>query len=189
MTLSESSDGASPKTIELIIYISSRLKDKPNFGSTLLGKSLCLIDSMNYLKTGKPITDLIYIKQERGPTPHPAQYLPIREKLVIAGDLKRVKADYFGRAQDKFIATREPDVEVFEKDEIFLINDILESISDHNAAEISDYTHNFISWIMANQKEELPFYTFLLTQAEPSPDDYEWANKVMGKYLSTKNAS
>jgi hypothetical protein len=180
---------SSVKTIELIVYISSKLKDKQNYGSTLLGKTLCLIDSMNYLKTGKPITDFSYIKQDYGPTPKPGMFLPVRDALVSKGDLEKVTTDYFGRTQNKFIAKREPDITVFEKEEIFLIDDVIESISNHSATEISDYTHQFISWIFANHKEDLPFYTFLLTNGEPELKDYEWADAAMKKYISNQKAS
>ncbi len=104
----------STKTAELIIYIASRLKDKQNYGVTLLGKALCLIDSMHYLKKGFSITELSYIKQEHGPIPDPAKYLYIRDSLEANGDLKRINAEYFGRKQLKFISTREPNIEVFE---------------------------------------------------------------------------
>lgn len=179
----------SKKTTELIIYIANRLKDKPNYGSTLLGKSLCLIDSMSYLKKGAPISDLTYIKQERGPTPDPAKFLSIRDSLVEKNELEKVNTVYFGRNQIRFIAKREPDVKVFEKEEIVLINDVIESISDHNATEISDYTHTFISWIFAQHKEELPFYAFLLTHTEPDSKDYQWAKKSIRDYVKNQKAS
>jgi hypothetical protein len=171
------------KTSELIIYIASRLKDKPNYGATLLGKSMCLIDSMSYLKNGKPISRLEYIKQEFGPTPDPKEFLSLRDTLILNNDLEKVEANYFGRTQIKYVAKREPNVSVFDKDEIVLINDVIESISDTNATEISDYTHQFISWIFASKKEKLPFYTFLLTNAEPETKHLNWANGLINSYL------
>jgi hypothetical protein len=180
----------SKKTTELIIYISSKLKDKAHYSSILLAKSLYLIDSMSYFKKGKSITDFKYIKQERGPTPDPALFIPATEDLVTNGDLQKINADYFGGTQVKFIASREPDIEVFEKDEIFLINDVLESISDQNGTEINDYTPQFIAWNFANHGEELPFYTLLLTSKKPEAKDYEWAAKAVKSYeASAKNAS
>jgi len=181
---------SSPKTTELIIYISSKLKDKPNFGSTLLGKALCLIDSVSYLKTGNPITDLSYIKQEFGPTPNPTKFLPIRDSLVTSGELEKIDVQYCGFVQNKFIAKREPKIDIFSNDEIYLIDDVLISICDHNATEISNYTHTFLAWIFANHKEELPFYSFLLTSIDPDIKDYKWAQKSIKEYESSiKNAS
>jgi hypothetical protein len=189
MSRSETLKHSSEKSIELIIYIATKLKDKPNYGSTLLGKSLCLIDSMSYLKTGKPISIFEYIKQDYGPTPEPAQYLSIRDKLVFNEELEKVESNYFGRPQIKYVAKRKPKITVFEKEEIVLINDVIDSICDINASDISDYTHAFISWIFAKHKEKLPFYTFLLTSKEPEMKDYEWAKKAVKAYQKTKNAS
>ena len=172
------------KTHELIIYIASRLKDKSNYGATLLGKALCLIDSMAYLKTGSPITNFEYIKQEFGPTPEPKPFLDARDMLEIAGDLKKIEIDYFGRKQVKFIAQRDPDVSVFKKDELVIINDVIESISNVSASQISDYTHTFISWVFARPKEKLPFYTFLLTSTDPETKHFEWANDIIKSYKS-----
>jgi hypothetical protein len=189
MTGSKSVD-STDRTIELIVYISSKLGERANYGATLLGKALCLIDSVSYLKTGQPISDLSYIKQERGPTPNPNKFLPLRDFLVSNGDLEKIDVNYFGFLQNKFISKREPRIKVFTKDEIFLIDEVLSSISDQNASEISEYTHNFLAWIFANNKEELPFYSFLLTTADLNAKDFEWAKKSIKTYKSyVKNAS
>lgn len=172
----------SNKTEELIIYIASRLQEKSNYGSILLGKSLYFIDSMNYLRKGKPISNLEYIKQELGPTPKPSLYLSVRSKLEASGELEKIETDYFGRKQIRHIAKRQPNIDVFEKDELVLINDVIESIGDKNAKDLSDYTHTFISWIVANNMEHLPFYTFLLTNKEPELKDYAWAENAIKEY-------
>jgi hypothetical protein len=180
----------SQRTTELIIYISDKLKNKSNYGSTLLSKALCFIDAMSYLKTGKPISNLTYIKQEFGPTPEPSKYLSIRDHLTKTEELEKVETFYFGKKQTKFIAAREANIRVFDTDEIVLIDDVLESICELNAATISDFTHQFISWIFANHKEELPFYTFLLSKTEPEKKDYTWANQaIKAYYKSTRKAS
>lgn len=173
------------RTEELIIYIASKLQDKPNYGATLLGKCLCLIDSMSYLNKGKAISNLEYIKQERGPTPDPSVYLSVRDKLEITGELEKIEKDYFGRKQIRYIAKREAFIEVFSDEEIALISDVIESIEDINATDISDYTHTFIAWIFAHHKEHLPFYTFLLTSKEPDDKSIRWAEKSIRRY--TKN--
>lgn len=189
MGLTKSSQQVSTKTIELVIYIAYKLKEKLNYGSVLLGKSLWLIDSMNYLKTGKPITDFTYIKQNQGPTPHPAKFLSLRDELIVKGELEKKDTEFYGRKQKKYVATRPPDTTIFTADEIFLIDDVLEKIGNMNATEISELSHKFISWNVAGDMEELPFYTFLLTKAEPTEADHEWATSLMNGYLSKKNAS
>lgn len=172
----------SPKTVELIIYISSSLKDKPNYGPILLAKSLFMIDWMNYLKKGEPLTIFRYIKQQPGPTPDPSQFLPMVEYLIDKGDLTKINARYFGSTQLKYLPRREPQIEVFEKDELMLINDFIESICDPIASDLSDYIHNSLAWIIAYEGEELPFYSLLLKSKEPEEKDYKWAEKALKAY-------
>ncbi len=169
------------RDIELLIFIANYLKDKPNYGSTLLNKALYFIDSMSYLKLGSPITDFNYVKLEFGPAPN-SKFLALREKLVRDGELEEVETDYFGRRQLRYKATREPEIDVFNKEELQLIYQILEYICDSNASQISDYTHDFISWKFANEREELPMFTFLLTQQEPTSKELEWAKKAIAKH-------
>lgn len=174
------------KTKELILYISSRLKDRPNYGATLLNKSLYFIDSMSYLKKGKPITDFGYIKQQFGPTPKPSQFLSIRDEMVANEDLEVSSTTYFGRGQTKYVAKREPLINVFDKDELVTITDVLENICDANAIDISEYSHRFLAWEFANDKELLPLFTFLLTSKEPETGDYAWANIAIENYRKNK---
>jgi hypothetical protein len=180
---------SSPKTIELIIYIASKLGSKPKYGAIMLNKALYLIDSTYYLKTGGPISDFKYIKQDQGPTPAPGQFLPLRDYLVTNNDLQKIDVDCFGKTQYKFIAKREPKIDVFTKEEIFAIDEVLESIGEMTAAELSEYTHQLIAWIVAKDKEELPLYSYLLTKEEPEAKDIEWANNAIREYESSLNAS
>jgi hypothetical protein len=183
--MTTSTGAASPKTKELIIYIASKLGNKPKYGSIMLNKALYLIDSTSYLKTGHPISEFKYIKQGQGPTPAPSQFLPLRDSLVASNDLEKVNADYFGRTQYKFIAKREPKIDVFSPEEIFVIDEVLEKICDLSAAELSEYTHQLIAWIVAKEKEELPLHSYLLTKEEPEMKDIEWAKKSIKKYQSS----
>lgn len=184
--MSNSGIKSSEKTVELIICIANKLADKPHYGATLLGKSLYFIDSMSYLKTGRPITIFEYIKQDFGPTPEPASYLRIRNQMIASKQILKIETPFFGRNQIKYIANREPKSDAFDEDEIVLINDVLDSLCDTNATEISDYTHTFISWIVANHKEKLPFYTFLLTSREPDKKELTWADRSIKEYKKSK---
>src|SRR5271154_1500233 len=152
----------SKKTKELIIYIAYKLKDKPNYGSILLNKTLYFIDCVSYVKNGKPITDFTYIKQKLGPTPDPAKFLQVRNELENKNELKRVDDIYFGKPQRKYIANREPSIELFDKNEIVIIEEVIATIANHSGADISNYTHNIIGYNAAKHMEEMPFYSYLI---------------------------
>ena len=181
----KSANSYSPKTIELIIYASSKLKDKSTYGAVLLEKTLYLCDSMSYLKTGRPITDFKYIKQVFGPTPDPAQYLVVRDKLVASGELEIVKEPYYNTFQKRLIPRREPNITVFGKEEIVLIDEVINWFGDRNATEVTDFTHDLLAWQLSQKDEELPFFTFLLTSKSPTEKDREESLASIKKYLAS----
>jgi hypothetical protein len=167
------------KTKELILYIANKLDSKDNFGGTLLTKALYFVDSVNYLRTGNPISKFTYVKQEFGPTPDPKLWMSIRQELLDSGEAIVKEQDYFGRVQKRLIATRTADITHFSSEEIDLINQIILNIGDWSASQVSDYSHKYLAWIAADNKESLPFYTFLLSSRTPSEKDIAWAKSEL----------
>lgn len=163
------------KTKELFVYVANRLKDKPTYGATMLNKALYFIDNLSYMKTGKPISGFKYVKQDFGPTPNPQHFLPIKESLIENKEIEEIKSDFFGRLQKKCIPLREPDIDKFSKEEIYLMDNLLAGIANHNATSISEFSHTFMAWELASNMDELPFFTFLLTSKLPSENDVNWA--------------
>jgi hypothetical protein len=169
------------KAKELIKYIAFKYKDNPNYGSTLLNKALYFIDGMNYVEKGETITGMDYIRQDRGQTPKPQDFLQIRDELCLLGEIEKVEKLYFGRKQIKYISNSKPKLNNINKEELRLIDSILGILSSYNATDVSDYSHTFISWKFAKDKEELPFYTFLLTKKDPECEDIAWAKRMYKK--------
>lgn len=164
------------KTRELVVYLADKLAAQKNYGSILLNKALYFIDNINYLKTGYPISDFKYIKQERGPTPEPSQFLRLRSDLERSSSIEMVEAEYFGRLQKRLVAKRRANLDEFSSSEIALIDGILNDLRDLKGTQASDLSHQYPAWQVAGQKEVLPFYTFLITSKEASDEDIKWAN-------------
>ncbi len=167
------------KTKELFIYIAERLKDEPSYGATLLNKAFYFIDNLSYLNFKKPVSGLKYVKQDFGPTPKPSDFFSLRDELVDNEELEVMRSDFFGRVQTKYIPKRSVNTELFTKDEILLIDQVLAKLSGYNATGISNYSHTFLAWKLASNMEELPFYSFILTSKTPDESDILWAkNKI-----------
>jgi hypothetical protein len=179
----------SAKTTELIIYIADQLKDSPNYGAILLNKSLYYSDLMHYLKSGTTITDLVYVHQKNGPTPEPGRFMKLLQLLEESGDIEIKQVPFFNYKQKKVLSKRPPKITVFEKEEIVLINDVVKKIGDLSAKEVSDLTHELLSWKLSEEKETLPNFTFLLTQKEADFGDFEWAQQAWEKYNMNKPRS
>lgn len=170
---------SSSKTKELIIYVAGKLAQEKTYGATLLAKALYFIDNINYLQTGSPISDLKYVKQEFGPTPEPSQFLSLRDDLVRTGAMEIEIGEYFGRPQKRLLPKRTSELKYFQGTEIALIDNVLHNIRDLNASEASELTHKFPAWEVANNKEALPLYTFLISCKEPSQEDIDWAHSKL----------
>lgn len=132
----------SNKTLELIIYVASKLENKPNYDASLLGNSLFLIDYMSYNQTGKPISDISYVKEISGIAPK---------------DFVQIQ-DYY-RNEKKTLT----DFKVFESEELELIDEVLKNISE-KSADIATQTKSLLGWVFAQYGEEIPFYTFHYTK-------------------------
>ena len=172
----------SSKTTELIIYIADQFKDNPNYGATLLNKALYYTDLMQYLTNGATISDLQYVHQDQGPTPEPGRFLKLLQLLKDNGDIEISEVLFFNYKQKKVLAKRPPNIAVFEKEEIFLINDVVKKVGELSARQVSDQTHELLAWKLSAKMELLPNYTFLLTSKEPEIPDYEWAQLAWDKY-------
>lgn len=175
------------KDQEAILYIAKKLEEDPNYGATLLNKVLYFADNISYLRHGKTITGFKYVNQDHGPTPRPRDFLKLRNKLIERGELQEKKVDFFGRVQKKYFAQREANIEGFTASEISLIDHVIEVFRDSNinATKASDLTHELLNIQLASHFEEIPFYTYLLTQANYTEEDLEWATSEIEKYESS----
>ncbi|KAA6440270.1 DUF4065 domain-containing protein [Dyadobacter flavalbus] len=187
MIAANKTNSVTEKTRELLIYIANQLQDKPNYGATLLNKAFYFIDSVSYLKRREPISSFLYEKQKNGPTPKPSQLLSLRDELCENGDITIVEKERFGFIQKKLIAKRPSNNELFSKDEIILIDEVLKNICDISATDISDFSHQFMAWKYARDREELPLFTYLLTYKTASENDRNWANSKLNQRVTMSN--
>lgn len=167
------------KTKELILYIASHLPLKDTYGITLLNKSLYFIDGVSYLKTGKPISYFTYVKQESGPAPKPFQFLSLRNEMITTREIEILSPDFVLGDQERFIAKREPDINLFSAEEVIIMNDVLSKVEDCTDSQISTIPHQIPAWKAASEGEELPLFIFLLSAQPPTEEDILWAKAAI----------
>lgn len=168
------------KMRELILYISLLSESDEKFGATKLNKLLFFIDFSACKVLGKSVTGEEYQKLPQGPAPR--YFLPLRNKMEQAKEI-------FGNfSQDKIFALREPNLSVFTPYEIDLIHRVVDENKEKNAVQISEESHNFIGWKLANDKETIPYETVLADfDYEPTVEDFELADSLetlAQKYVS-----
>lgn len=176
------------KTETMFLYIAKELCTYKSYGSTLLNKALYFSDNAHYLNHGKPISSFKYVKQVNGPTLEPKVFMSLRQELLDSRKIEIIEQDYFGRIQKRITPLKEVDIDdCFTAEELRTIDSIIENIKDVNATAISDFSHQEIAWKVARDFEELPFYTYLLTQGEITEEDVRWSEGVIAEHRVMRN--
>lgn len=130
---------------EVLLYILNKVGSKPNIGETVIYKLLYFIDFNYYEKYEEQLIGATYIKNNYGPTP--MEFREIVSKMK-GKDLVEVSGKYFHYPQTKYLPLRLPDLSILNANEIKLIDVVLNELSDMNASQISEYSHNDIPWIV-----------------------------------------
>lgn len=144
---------------EVLLYILKKVGAKPNMGETVLYKLLYFIDFDYYEKHEEQLMGLKYIRNHHGPSP--VGFTKAVERMEKDNDLMRVKSKYFQYDQKKYIPLREPDLSGITSQELQHIDAVLARLSDMNAGQIRDYSHEDIPWKIHKEGEQLDYeYVF-----------------------------
>jgi transcriptional regulator with XRE-family HTH domain len=140
---------------EVLLYILCKVGAKPNVGETVLYKLLYFIDFNYYEKYEEQILGATYIKNHHGPTP--VEFKAIVDEMIKNKEIEVVKSKYFQHLQKKYLPRQEPDLTVFNANEIKLIDDVLQKLSGMNASTISEYSHQDVPWIVTPERKKIDY--------------------------------
>jgi len=141
---------------EVLLYILNKVGSKPNIGETVLYKLLYFIDFNFYEKYEEQLIGATYIKNHYGPTP--IEFKKIVDRMIKNKEIVKVENQYFKYPQTKYLPLREPDLSKLRGHEKDMIDDVLDSrLSDMNAAEISEYSHQDVPWLTTEEGESIEY--------------------------------
>jgi len=151
---------------EVLLYVLEKVGSKSNVGMTVLYKLLYFIDFDYYERFEEQLIGATYIKNHFGPTP--VEFKKIVESMELKGELETVKSKYFLHEQTKYLPHRGPDISVLSAREIKHIDEVLSRLSDKNAKELSNYSHQDISWLGTKDGEIIPYEAVFYRTPETS---------------------
>jgi transcriptional regulator with XRE-family HTH domain len=140
---------------EVLIYILNKVGAKPGIGETVIYKLLYFIDFDYYEKHEEQLIGATYLKNKYGPTP--LEYRKVVEQMITKGELIEVKNKYFAYPQRKYLPLRKPDLSTLKGSETEVINDVLDRLSEMNARQISDYSHNDVPWLTTEEGKTIEY--------------------------------
>ena len=158
------------KFVEVLLYILNRIGSKPNVGETVLYKLLYFIDFNFYEKHEEQLLGATYIKNNYGPTPK--EFMKIVKKMEREKKLIKIEDKFFQYPQRKYMPLIEPDLSILKAHELKMIDDVLEKLSDMNAAQISEYSHNDVPWLTTDDGDVIDYESVFYRTAPYSMRTY-----------------
>lgn len=144
----------------ILLYILERCAGKANVGETVLYKLLYFSDFNYYELYEEHLTGSLYRKLPFGPVPQSIN--TIIDKMIETGELQRIKTEFHGYPQTRYIPLIKPDLRELKASEKEVIDNVINQLSDYYATAISDYSHKDMPWLATEEGDiidyELAFY-------------------------------
>ncbi|MDP4587524.1 MAG: DUF4065 domain-containing protein [Flavobacteriales bacterium] len=139
----------------VLLYILERCAGKPNVGETVLYKLLYFSDFNYYELYEEHLTGAKYRKLPFGPVPQKLD--TIIGQMIEKGQLQRVKTEYHGYPQTRYLPLEKADLTELKASETEIIDRVIEQMSDWSAAAISNYSHKDMPWLASKEGEEINY--------------------------------
>lgn len=130
---------------EVFLYILDKVGAKLNVGETVIYKLLYFIDFDFYEKYEEQLIGAAYMKNKFGPTP--VEFAKTVEKMLTDHEIMKLKTEYHGFVQTRYLPLRKPDLSILGAHEIKLIDEVLSRLSNMSAKKISEYSHGDVPWM------------------------------------------
>ena len=155
------------KLAELLLHLADRLADQPAAGSTKLNKLLFFAEFAHVREHGRPITGAEYQRLAHGPAPR--RLVPIRDRLLEAGDAELRREVFLGRVQERLVSRRPADLSRFAKTELATINEVIDQLGQRTGTDLSDLSHREPAWNLVAEGETIPYETAFLRPGPAGP--------------------
>jgi len=148
----------------ILLYILEHCAGKPNVGETVLYKLLYFSDFNYYELYEEHLTGAKYRKLPYGPVPQKLD--SIINQMIDKGQLQRVKTEYHGYPQTRYLPLEKADLTELRAIEKETIDRVIEQMSDWSASAISNYSHKDMPWLASKDGEEIN-YEFVFYRDAP----------------------
>lgn len=154
----------------VLLYILERCAGKPNVGETVIYKLLYFSDFNYYELYEEHLTGAKYRKLPYGPVPQKLDI--IIGQMIEKGQLQRVKTEYHGYPQTRYLPLEKADLTDLRASEKEIIDRVIEQMSDWSAAAISSYSHKDMPWLASKEGEEINYELVFYRDAPFSVRNY-----------------
>jgi len=154
----------------VLLYILERCAGKPNVGETVLYKLLYFSDFNHYELYEEHLTGARYRKLPFGPVPQNIN--SIINQMIENKQLQRVKTEYLGFAQTRYLPLEKADLTKLCASEKEIIDRVISQMSDWSAVAISNYSHKDMPWVATKEGKEIHYELVFYREAPFSVRNY-----------------
>ena len=165
---------------ELILYICQQLADDPYFGQTKLNKVLFFADFDAYGKWGKTLSGGEYQHIQQGPCVR--RMKPVQEAMIEAKDLELQAVEFHSFCQERLVNLRAPNLELFTRDEIALIDNWIARLRIMSAKEASELSHQTAAWQMTKQGELIDPNLVFIAWGAPTNEEIRRGQEIAAQH-------
>ena len=158
----------------VLLYMLERCAGKPNVGEMVLYKLLYFCDFNYYEMYEEHLTGAKYCKLPYGPVPQKSD--TIIGQMIEKGQLKRIKTEYHGFPQIRYIPLGKADLMQLSAAEKTVIDNVILQMSDWNANKISEYSHKDMPWLATNDSDYISYNLAFYRELPYSVRVYEEEN-------------
>ena len=139
----------------VLLYILEKCAGKSNVGETVLYKLLYFSDFNYYELYEEHLTGAKYKKLPFGPVPQKLD--TIINQMIEGSVLKRVKTEYYGYPQIRYLPLEKANLEELKASETEILDRVIEQMSDWSAAAISNYSHKDLPWEVTDEGKDISY--------------------------------
>ncbi|KAA3637885.1 MAG: DUF4065 domain-containing protein [Bacteroidetes bacterium] len=159
------------KMKNVLLYLLERCAGKPNVGETVLYKLLYFADFNYYELYEEHMTGARYRKLPYGPVPQKLSSL--LNRMIDEGELKRVKTEYHGFGQTRYLPLEKSDLTQLKASEKEVLDKVIDQFSDWSASAISDYSHKDMPWLASGEGDDIDYELAFYREAPYSVRNYD----------------
>lgn len=159
---------------QVLHYIIHNTEHINNVGKTVLFKILYFTDFNYYELFEEKLTGETYLKYPFGPAP--CDFDEVVFELEFEEAIRETECDYGTYRQIKFFSNTEPDISKLSKDELNFIDKTIDTYSRYSAKQVSEYSHNDVPYIAAEDFQELDYEMVFYRTSELSVRNYDDEN-------------
>jgi len=156
------------KLQELILHVAKRSVHDPAFGSIKLNKLLFFSDFHHYVATGNSITEAEYRRRQFGPCVsglvETLNQMETRQEIFQYTHVSEGNRP----ARKQVLPRRAADLSKFSADEIARVEETIHLFREKSAMALSEHTHRFALWQLAEEGEEIPYFAVHVADSVPS---------------------